>query len=70
MADDADSDIAAHTLDRVLDSMKLVGVQDEAVAPALAARAIFLWRRAGHTDDEILREVTSALDVPLGRNPR
>lgn len=70
MADDADSDVAAQTLDRVLDSMKLVGVEDEAVAPALAARTIFVWRRAGYTDDEILQEIASALAVPLGRNRR
>jgi hypothetical protein len=62
--DDADAVIA-----RSIDGLRLAGISPSVIAGVLQAHAVFLWRQDGLTDDQIVCEFGTCMQVPLGRNP-
>lgn len=49
-----DSDDTHHAINRVISTLKTAGIGDDVLASEMMARAIFHFRVAGWTDDEIV----------------
>ena len=72
MASNRDYDKDADDTDKIIaqsiDALRLAGVSGSIIAGVLQARAVFLWRQDGLTDDQIVCEFGTCIQVPLGRN--
>ena len=63
-----DDEDAYEAVDRVVRALQTAGVSEDAIAASLLTRSIFLFRKFGLTDDEIVTDFTEAIKIPLGRN--
>ena len=63
-----DDDDAYEAIERVVRALQTAGVREDAIAASLLARSIFLLRKLGLTDDEIVTDFLEAIKIPLGRN--
>ena len=63
-----DDEDAYEAIDRVVRALQTAGVSEDAIAASLLARSIFLFRKSGLTDDEIVTDFLEAIKIPLGRN--
>jgi hypothetical protein len=61
--EDADAIIA-----RSINHLTLAGVSRYSIGSVLMARAIFLFRQEGWTDDQIVCEFGAGIQIPIGRN--
>jgi hypothetical protein len=62
-AEDIDAIIA-----RSIDNLTLAGISRASIGAVLMARAIFLFRQEGWTDDQIVCEFGAGIQIPIGRN--
>jgi hypothetical protein len=67
--DDTDFNDADAIIARSIDGLRQAGIGASVIAGVLQARAVFLWRQDGLTDDQIVCEFGTCIQVPLGRNP-
>ena len=63
-----DNEDAYEAIERVVRALQTAGVREDAIAASLLARSIFLLRKLGLKDDEIVTDFTEAIKIPLGRN--
>ena len=63
-----DNEDAYEAIERVVRALQTAGVREDAIAASLLARSIFLLRKLGLKDDEIVTDFLEAIKVPLGRN--
>ena len=63
-----DDDDAYEAIERVVRALQTAGVREDAIAASLLARSIFLLRKLGLKDDEIVTDFLEAIKIPLARN--